>query len=319
MSALVQAKREREVAVSVILPSHNEAETIGAIVSRIEADLMASAGLVDELVVIDSDSLDATADIARQAGARVASTASIRPDLGWRPGKGEAIWKSTFVTSGDVLVFLDADVTTFAATYVTGLLGPLLLDQDIALVKGFYDRDLDAMTATGTGQGGRVTELTARPAINLWWPELATVVQPLAGEWAIRRSVLEGLHVPTGYGVEIAALIDTYECRGLDAIAQVDLGVRSHRHQDLAGLGAMAAEVLAAATSRRFGTRPETGYGITQVDRSSGGTSHAWRTRPVNAQERPPAGQCRSSTGPDSDHGQAAGLKPIAPHASRPR
>ncbi|MUH46400.1 MAG: glucosyl-3-phosphoglycerate synthase, partial [Actinobacteria bacterium] len=259
--------------------------TIGPIITCIRDELMIQCGLVDELVVIDSDSTDETASVAEGAGAHVFSAATIRPDLGWRPGKGEAMWKSLLATTGDLIVFIDADLTNFDSRYVTGLLGPLLLHDDISLVKGLYDRDL-AVLAQGASQGGRVTELTARPLISLWWPELAGVIQPLAGEWAARRVLLEALEFPSGYGVEFAVLIDTFTRLGLDAIAQVDLGIRSHVHQDLASLGAMAAEVAAAAARRRFGDAPRSDAEISHVKRSHEGEVH-WTSRPINLNERP--------------------------------
>jgi glucosyl-3-phosphoglycerate synthase len=271
--------------VSVVIPAHDEAGTIGPIVTCIREELMSGCGLVDELVVIDSDSTDRTAAIAEGAGALVFSAADIRPELGWRPGKGEAMWKSLLVTTGDLVVFIDADLTNFDSRYVTGLVAPLLLHHDIGLVKGFYDRDLAILT-DGASQGGRVTELTARPLISLWWPELAGVIQPLAGEWAARRDLLETLAFPSGYGVELAVLIDTFERLGLNAIAQVDLGMRTHVHQDLASLGAMAAEVAAAAARRRFGDVPPVDAEISHVKRSRDGEVH-WTSRPINLAERP--------------------------------
>ena len=279
--------------ISVVLPAHNEASTIEAVIARIREDLMVGSTLVDELIVIDSDSADETAAVARNAGATVFCAADIEPELGWRPGKGEAMWKSLFVTTGDVIVFVDADLMNFSSAYVIGLVAPLLFHEEISLVKGFYDRDL-SLDGAGKSQGGRVTELTARPLISLWWPELAGVIQPLAGEWSARRALLESLNFPSGYGIEFAALVDTYERLGLDAVAQVDLGVRSHVHQDLASLGAMAAEVVAAAASRRFTDASPLDARISHVGRSSGGIADEWTTRPINLAERPPRASLNS-------------------------
>ena len=284
IAELIAAKESTRV--SVVVPARDEAETIGAIVESIRNAHVIDSHLVDELLVIDSDSIDATADVSLHAGATVYSAAQIRPDLGWRPGKGEAMWKSLFVATGDIVVFIDGDLTTFTPDYVTGLLGPLLTDADIALVKGFYDRSLDG-AEYGIAQGGRVTELMARPVINLWWPDLAGVIQPLAGEWAARRSLLESLAIPSGYGVELAALIDTYEQCGLDALAQVDLGVRGHIHQDLASLSVVAAEVLAAASARRFNDANARDADIAHFARVSG-DSREWVSRGINVEERPP-------------------------------
>lgn len=232
--------------VSLVVPARNEAATVGAVVSRVRAALMDTVSLVDEVVVIDSDSVDDTYAVAESAGARVHRSAEIRPDLGTHPGKGEAMWKSLFVTSGDLVVFMDADLHDWDTHFVPGLLGPLLHDPEVQLVKGFYDRP----GADGPLEGGRVTELVARPLIALLFPDLGGLVQPLAGEWAVRRSWFAGLSVPTGYAVELAALVDTVRAAGPSAIAQVDLGVRAHRHQALRDLGGMATQILAAGLSR---------------------------------------------------------------------
>jgi glucosyl-3-phosphoglycerate synthase len=247
-------------------------------------------GLVDELVVIDSDSVDDTADRARAAGATVFAAGQVETGSAALPGKGEALWKSLFVTSGELLVFIDADLTEWGPHFVTGLLGPLLHHPDVQLVKGYYDRladDLPGATVAAP-QGGRVTELCARPLLNLYWPELAAVVQPLAGEWAIRRSLLESLPIPVGYGVEFATLTDTYAQFGLPAIAQVDLGQRGHRHQAVHDLGVMAAEILATAMRRLpAGLRPVEPAGtLMQYDRQA---PDGWRQRAVPTLERPAA------------------------------
>ncbi|MGE9809693.1 glucosyl-3-phosphoglycerate synthase [Janibacter sp. G1551] len=303
---LARAKVDRGLSVSVVIPARNEARTVGDVVARIHADLVEAVPLVDELVVIDSDSSDDTARVAREAGARVHPASALGPaGLAPVPGKGEALWKSLFATSGDLLVFVDADLTEWGTHFVTGLLGPLLDDPAVALVKGSYRRlgggghDHDpgaggAGAAAGAGadvpreshQGGRVTELVARPLLNLWWPELSAVRQPLAGEWAIRRSALETLSVPTGYGVEIAVLLDVYARYGLGAIGQVELGRRGHDHQRLSSLGAMAMEVLAVADRRRGtgGAGDEvqlTQYGTESIDGRT--------VRRVSLVERPPA------------------------------
>lgn len=269
--------------ISVVIPARDEAATIGGIVSGIRDTLVDRCALVDELVVMDSDSTDDTAAIAREAGATVHAVRSVRPDLGAHPGKGEALWKSQFVTSGDVLVFVDADLTGWGTHFVTGLLGPLLTSRRVALVKGFYDRVLDGAD-DASPQGGRVTELVARPLLNLHWPALAAVVQPLAGEWAVRRSVFESLSIPTGYGVELAVLLDVVGSRGLDAVAQVDLGARAHTHQSVHDLGVMAAEILAVA-HRRLGFEGRYAPELWQFDRRA---DPPWRGRPVPLIEREP-------------------------------
>lgn len=271
--------------ISVVIPARNEAATIGGIVAGIRSALVDDVPLVDELVVIDSDSTDETASLARDAGAVVHEARAVRPDLGTYRGKGEALWKAQFVTSGDVLVFVDADLTGWGTHFVTGLVGPLLAAADVALVKGFYDRVLDDGTSGPvTPQGGRVTELVARPLLDLYRPELAALVQPLAGEWAIRRSVFEQLAIPTGYGVELAVLLDVVAAGGLDAVAQVDLGARAHSHQSVHDLGLMAAELLAVA-HRRFGAPAPVDDMLWQFDRRA---TPPWRGRPVPLTERSP-------------------------------
>ena len=278
------ARRKGAHRVSVVLPAHDEQATIAPIVDGIRRELIERIPLVDELVVIDSDSTDDTARVASEAGAIVHSAADIRPDLGAHRGKGEAIWKSLFVTSGDLLVFVDADLTGWGTHFVSGLLGPLLTRPEVAHVKGFYDRLLDDGSAFHAPQGGRVTELVARPLINLRRPALAAVVQPLAGEWAVRRSMIETMSVPVGYGVEIALLLDVFATAGLDAIAQVDLGERAHVHQTVHDLGVMAGEII-ETVDRRTGGAPGVGRTLWQYDRSR---TPPWTGRGIPGAERPP-------------------------------
>jgi glucosyl-3-phosphoglycerate synthase len=282
---LLAAREASGITISVVIPARNEAATIGSVVSRIRAELMDEAKLVDELIVMNSLSSDATADIAADLGARVHSVADVRPELGVRAGKGEALWKSQFVTHGDLLVFIDADLTAWGAHFVSALLGPLLLDERIQLVRGFYDRILDAGRAPST-EGGRVTELVARPLLAAHWPELAAVVQPLAGEWSARRSLFETLSVPVGYGVELSTMLDTFSAHGLDAIAQVDLGERGHRHQSVHDLGAMALELICVADARRGHRRggPHE-VPLAQFHRE---LPERWEERSVVVEERPP-------------------------------
>jgi glucosyl-3-phosphoglycerate synthase len=248
LASLLAAKDGR--AVSLVVPARNEAATVGDVVTRVREALMDTVALLDEIVVIDSDSTDATYDVATDAGAVVHRASEIRPDLGWVPGKGEAMWKSMFVTRGEVIVFMDADLLDWDTHFVPGLLGPLLTRPEVQLVKGFYERPMISGDTTVPFEGGRVTELVARPLIRLLFPELGGLHQPLAGEWAIRRSLFETLHVPTGYAVELAALVDTLRGQGLDALAQVDLGTRAHRHQSLRDLSGMATQIMAMALAR---------------------------------------------------------------------
>jgi glucosyl-3-phosphoglycerate synthase len=250
LAEVLAAKQAGGATVSVVLPALNEEATVGAIVGAIRAELVDRHAIVDDLTVIDSGSTDRTTEVAVAAGAKVVHRDEILPRLPAVRGKGEVLWRSLLATSGDLVVFVDADLERFRPEIVVGLLGPLLADPSVELVKGLYDRPLAAGQSVLPAGGGRVTELVARPLLNLHWPQLAGVVQPLAGEYAARRSLLEQLPFPCGYGVEIAVLIDTLALSGLDAIAQVDLGTRHHRHQDDAALGRMAAQVLQAATGR---------------------------------------------------------------------
>lgn len=282
------AAAKGDTRVSVVLPACNERDTVGDIVAAISTELMQARPVVDEIVVIDSRSTDDTARVAAEAGARVVHQDRVLPGLAPESGKGEALWKSLAATTGDIIVFLDADVRNFTPTFVTGLLGPLLADHAVSYVKASYDRPM-----TGTSDsGGRVTELVARPLLNLHWPLLAGFVQPLAGEYAARRTVLERLPFVTGYGVEFGLLVDILEAHGLGAMAQVDLGTRQHTHQSTAALGQMAGQILLTAWSRlhRQGiivaVEQPTAV-LTQFRRHEGG-GHQPDVRDVSVAERPP-------------------------------
>lgn len=287
---LVAAKGQ--CTVSVVLPARNEAATVGTIVRRLIHHLVEEIPLIDEVVVVDSGSQDGTALVARTAGAQVVRQRDVHADLGDRPGKGEALWKSLFVTSGEIIVFIDADLHDFDPQFPVGLLGPLLTNPGTHFVKAIYDRPLTNGQTVLPAGGGRVTELLARPLLNIHYPALAGVIQPLAGEYAGRRRLLERLPFVSGYGVEIAMLIDVLHEVGLDGIAQVDLGCRIHRNSPDAALGRMAGEVYLALLSRlvRDGrvlptVSPETL--LTQFTRS--GTDYLPEVSCVGVDERPPA------------------------------
>ncbi len=298
---LLAAKQRLGVTISVVIPARNEQRTVAGVVTAIARSLVDEVPLVDELVVMDSDSTDATAAVAARAGAVVYRASEVAPDAGSFPGKGEALWKSLLVTRGDLLVFVDADLTQWGPHFVSGLLGPLLADEQVRLVKGFYTRVRTESDGSTSTEGGRVTELVARPLISLWWPQLAAVVQPLAGEWAARRSLMESLSIPVGYGVELATLMDTVAGFGLDAVAQVDLGSRAHRHQANHDLAVMAAELMMVAQRRRPGG-PAGGQAgelapaavrLHQFVRDEDGQARqVWR--PVPVAERPPAASVRA-------------------------
>src|SRR5437588_1754766 len=238
---------EREQSISICLPARNEAQTIGAILERLLP--LRELGVVDQIVVVDA-ATDGTADIARALGAEVHHQDELMPELGPALGKGDAMWRGLRVLRGDIVCFLDADSECFGAHFACGLLGPLVCGRGISFVKGFYRRPFKLGETTLPDGGGRVTELTARPLLNLFYPELAAVEQPLAGEIAARRELLERLPFITGYGVDIALLLDAYRAAGLEALAQVDLDVRQNAHQPLRDLGPMAYAVLQAVASR---------------------------------------------------------------------
>jgi glucosyl-3-phosphoglycerate synthase len=237
----------RECSVSVCLPARDEARTIGPILEELIP--LRDRGVLDQIVVVDRSS-DGTAEIARALGAEVHCQDDLMPELGPVLGKGDAMWRALPVLTGEVICFLDADSERFGAHFACGVLGPLLCRPEIAFVKGFYRRPFRMGDTTMPDGGGRVTELTARPLLNLFYPELAAVRQPLAGEIAARRELLERLPFATGYGVDIGLLIDAYTTVGLDAIAQVDLEVRQNAHQPLRDLGPMAYAVLQAVAVR---------------------------------------------------------------------
>src|SRR5215211_5164602 len=209
--ALLRAKRRGGHRISVVLPARDEAATVGHLVTDLHEHWVRRVPLVDELLVVDSDSTDATAAVARAAGADVVATVEILPAHGTRPGKGEALWKSLAATTGDLLVFLDSDLIGDVVHFVPGLLGPLLTDPQVLYVKGCYTRPLEVAGRIQPAGGGRVTELTARPLLNALWPELAGFVQPLGGEYAGRREALEQVPFVSGYLVEVGLLVDLVE------------------------------------------------------------------------------------------------------------
>ncbi len=283
-------ERKGATRISLVVPARDEAATVGPIVARLRAELMEQVPLVDELVVIDSDSTDATAEVAASAGAVVHAAAGIRPELDRVEGKGEALWKSQFVTTGDVLVFVDSDLVEWGPHFVTRLALPLLTDPGIQLVKAVYHRPLLDESGHEVETGGRVTELVARPMLALHRPGLAGIVQPLSGEWAIRRDAFAAQHVPVGYGVEIAALVDVADAFGAAAIAQAGLGRRTHRHHRHDTLGPMALQVQ-HAVEVRLGVRPRPAFDahleLVQHDPTTDGFEPRVRRVPVG--ERPPA------------------------------
>ncbi|CAN5330366.1 glucosyl-3-phosphoglycerate synthase [soil metagenome] len=286
---LAELKRHQGLSVSVVLPTYNEATTIAGVIKSV----MSLAGiLVDEVVVLDGGSTDETETVAAESGARVHTDIGAFPELGRALGKGDALWRSLTVTSGDVVAFIDTDIRNPDPMFVSGLVGPLLLEPGVDLVKAFYDRPIELDGTMHPSGGGRVTELLARPLLNLFWPELAGLVQPLSGEYAGRRSLLEAIPFFTGYGVEIGMLIDTMLLRGADAIAQVDVKRRVHRNQDLHALSRMAFGVAQAGLRRMpeadrasFAHLPDA---YRQFVRDEVGAMTMTDAQPVPIIERPP-------------------------------
>nr|WP_115967001.1 glucosyl-3-phosphoglycerate synthase [Rhodococcus sp. (in: high G+C Gram-positive bacteria)] len=245
LAELEAAKRGRTV--SVVLPALNEEETVAAVVDTIHPLL---GGLVDELIVLDSGSTDATAERATAAGARVISREEAIPGLEPVKGKGEVLWRSVAASTGDLIAFVDSDLINPDPAFVPKLLGPLLMGDGIHLVKGYYRRPLRTSGTEDANGGGRVTELVARPMLAAMRPELTGVIQPLGGEYAGTRELLSAVPFAPGYGVEIGLLLDTYDRLGLNAIGQVNLGVRKHRNRPLVELGAMSRQIVGTMLNR---------------------------------------------------------------------
>jgi glucosyl-3-phosphoglycerate synthase len=280
---LVEAKAAAGHVVSVCIPAHNEAATVGAIVTKLRSWLVDRVGLVDEVLVMDDHSADDTAAVAAAAGARVVQAGDVLADVAGGSGKGEALWRSLHVARGDIVVWCDADIADFGSRFVVGLVGPLLTDPQVSFVKGYYERPV-AGDGHGAG-GGRTTELMARPVLATLFPHLSTVVQPLSGEFGGRRSLLERLPFVRGYGVDIGLLIDVAEEVGPAGIVQVDLGTRVHRNRTLDELGPQALTVLQTALDRA-GVRSANPATLLRPDRPP--LVRAFAELPALASLRPP-------------------------------
>lgn len=251
------AERKGGWTIAVCLPALNEESTVGAICAEVRRTLMPPAArLVDDLVVMDDNSTDRTGEVAAAAGARVVPVAEVLPEAGPGFGKGNALWKSVAATTADLIVWCDADLTSFEADYVTALVEPLLADERVVLVKGYYERLLNG----GPG-GGRTTELMARPLLAQFFPELAHLRQPLGGEYAVRRQAVEQVPFVQGWGVEVGLLIDLSRRFGADRIAEADLGVRRHRNRALEELGPQALAILQTVMQRSGVSPPSAGDG----------------------------------------------------------
>ena len=250
LERLVRFKEQQGVTISLGLPALNEEETIGKIITTVKKALMEDVPLLDEMVLIDSGSVDYTREIAAELGIPVYIHQEILPQHGAYHGKGEALWKSLYILQGDLIAWIDTDISNIHPRFVYGILGPLLTNPNIQYVKGFYRRPLKQGDKIVAGGGGRVTELTARPLLNMFFPELSGLIQPLSGEYAGRRSALERVPFFTGYGVETGLLIDLLENFGLGAIAQVDLRERIHRNKPLPDLSPMSFAIIQVVVRR---------------------------------------------------------------------
>jgi glucosyl-3-phosphoglycerate synthase len=252
LTRLVDEKQRKNLKISLCLPTLNEEKTIAKEILILKSELMTRYPILDEIVVVDSGSTDNTRKIARGYGADVYKATEILPDLTKFKGKGENLWKALFVTQGDIIVYLDADIKNIHHRFAYGLLGPLILFDNIKYVKAFYDRPISIgkskIRPTG---GGRVTELVIRPLFSLFFPELTQILQPLSGEYAGYREIFENIPFPIGYGVETSMILDIYEKWGLDVFAQVDLDRRIHRNQDTRALGRMSFAILQTFIKRK--------------------------------------------------------------------
>jgi glucosyl-3-phosphoglycerate synthase len=291
IAKLLALKERHNLTISVGLPTLNEEKTVGTVIKRVKGALMDRVPLIDQLVVVDSDSEDRTAEIATELGVPVFRHPQILPETGSHVGKGEALWKSLHVLDGDIVAWIDTDISNIQPRFVYGLLGPLLREPKIQYVKGFYQRPIkqgDVLQAEG---GGRVTELMARPLINLFFPELSGMIQPLSGEYAGRRELLEKLPFFTGYAVEIGLLIDILEQAGLAAIGQVDLERRIHRNQPLGNLSQMSYVILQGAIRKleerhRIELLTEVGRGMKLIN--TGKDHFNLEVREIGDEIRPP-------------------------------
>ncbi len=241
---LIEEKEKKNLTISLCIPTLNEEKTIGKEVVLFKSELQDRYPLLDEIAVIDSGSTDRTLEVAASFGADVYHSAEILPEMGFKRGKGENLWKAIYQLKGDIIVYVDADIKNIHPRFVYGLVAPLIHRNEIKYCKAFYDRPLALSREIRPSGGGRVTEILVRPLFSLFFPELTAIIQPLSGEYAVRREVLERIPFPVGYGVETSHLLDVYFEYGLDAFAQTDLDRRVHRHQETRDLGKMSFGIL---------------------------------------------------------------------------
>jgi len=287
---LVKLKNKKKLKVSLCFPTLNESKTIGKILDIVNKEIY-GPGLVDEVVIIDSNSFDKTAEIVESKGYKVYQHSEIASGLNSVKGKGEGLWKSLFVLKGDIIIWCDSDIRNFNSRFVYGILGPLLIDDKINFVKAFYQRPLKINGSYIKGEGGRVTEIMVRPMLNFYYPELSQIYQPLSGEYAGGKEVFENIPFFTGYGVEIGMLIDIYEKYGLESIAQVNIKQRVHRNQPLSALSRMSFGILQAIfkkleTYDKLETKIEGNSTFNQIDYIN--KEYIMAPMKLEEQERPP-------------------------------
>jgi glucosyl-3-phosphoglycerate synthase len=291
LARLTALKQQSGLKISLAFPTLNEEATIGKEILFIRTELMDRHHLIDEVVVMDSGSKDATRKVAERYGARVHDSSRILPKYGSYRGKGENLWKSLYAMEGDIIVWVDADISNIAPKFVYGLVGPLLEDESIAYVKAYYERPIRSSSGINPSGGGRVTEILVRPIFSLFYPELALLVQPLSGEYAGRRTVLERLPFSVGYGVELGHLIDIYHQFGIESIAQVDLDLRIHRNQSVQALGRMGYGIMRTFLdrARRYGdAQTLRALGEAHIALNVAGDRHSVERSAISAVERPP-------------------------------
>ncbi|MCL5429582.1 MAG: glucosyl-3-phosphoglycerate synthase [Chloroflexi bacterium] len=291
LNHLHELKEQQALTISVALPALDEQKTIGRVIRSIKENLVDHIDLVDEIILMDSGSTDQTREIASRFGIPVYIHQEVLPQYGPRHGKGEALWKSLYVTKGDIILWIDTDILNINPRFIYGLIGPLLIHPELQFVKGFYRRPIRVGNRIQAGGGGRVTELTARPLLNLFFPELSGVVQPLSGEYGGRRSALETLPFFSGYGVETGLLIEAFEKYGLSAIGQVDLQERVHHNQPLEALSLMSfaiIQVVIRELEKRYGRKIQEDVNRTMKLIRYGGERFFLDVEEISEQERPP-------------------------------
>lgn len=264
ISRLVELKEKLGLSISLCFPTLNEEKTIGKSIIMMKSELIDRYPLVDEIAVIDSGSTDATLSIAKEFGASTYSAADYLPEEGECKGKGENLWKALYLLKGDIIVYVDADISNIHHRFVYGLVGPMLMNSDIRFVKAFYNRPFKSSSGISPSGGGRVTEILTRPLFSQFYPELTGIIQPLSGEYAGYRDILEKISFPVGYGVETAMLIDIYEQWGLGVMAQTNLDLRIHRNQHISSLGKMSFGIM-----QTFWTRLCQYKGVQQISPES--------------------------------------------------